>query len=264
MLAIEAQELSRQFGDFTAVDKLNLSVPEGGIFAFLGPNGAGKTTTVKMFSTLLKPSGGRVLLHGVDAWAQPMQARRLLGIVFQDPSLDEELTADENLRLHGDLYGVPRATLGARIDEMLALVELTDRRGDLVKRYSGGMKRRLEIARALLHEPRLIFLDEPTVGLDPQTRAHLWGYVKRLCKERGITAFVTTHYMEEAERWAQRIAVMDKGHIVAEGTALQLKKKAKAKNLEDAFIKLTGHALREEEGNATDRMRMVRRVWGRR
>jgi ABC-2 type transport system ATP-binding protein len=264
MLAIEAQDLTRQFGDFTAVDKLNLSVPEGGIFAFLGPNGAGKTTTVKMFSTLLKPSSGRVLLQGVDAWAQPMQARRLLGIVFQDPSLDEELTADENLHLHGDLYGVPRATLNARMDEMLALVELTERRGDLVKRYSGGMKRRLEIARALLHEPRLIFLDEPTVGLDPQTRAHLWGYIKRLCKERGITAFVTTHYMEEAERWAQRIAIMDRGHIVAEGNAASLKKKAKAKTLEDAFIKLTGHALREEEGNATDRMRMVRRVWGRR
>ena len=264
MLAIEATGLTRRFGTFTAVDKLDLSVPEGGIFAFLGPNGAGKTTTVKMLSTLLKPSEGRVKLCGVDAWAQPLEARRLLGIVFQDPSLDDELTAVENLRLHADLYDVPRAGLAERIQSMLALVELQDRAQEPVKRFSGGMKRRLEIARALLHEPRLIFLDEPTVGLDPQTRAHLWGYVTKLCKERGITVFVTTHYMEEAERWAKRIAVIDHGKIVALGSPASLKKAAKAKTLEEAFIKLTGHDIRAEEGSAKDRLRLAARVMGRR
>jgi ABC-2 type transport system ATP-binding protein len=264
MLAIEAQGLTRKFGSFTAVDQVDLSVPEGGIFAFLGPNGAGKTTTVKMFSTLLKPTAGTVKLCGVDAWAQPLEARRLMGVVFQDPSLDEELTAEENLHLHADLYHVPRAGLGERIGSMLELVELQDRAKEPVKRFSGGMKRRLEIARALLHEPRLIFLDEPTVGLDPQTRAHLWGYVTRLCKERGITVFVTTHYMEEAERWAKRIAVIDHGRIVAQGSPASLKKAAKAKTLEAAFIKLTGHGIREEEGNAADRMRMAKRIMGRR
>jgi ABC-2 type transport system ATP-binding protein len=187
-----------------------------------------------------------------------------MGVVFQDPSLDEELTAEENLHLHADLYHVPRAGLSERIRSMLALVELLDRTREPVKRFSGGMKRRLEIARALLHEPRLIFLDEPTVGLDPQTRAHLWGYVTRLCKERGITVFVTTHYMEEAERWAKRIAVIDHGRIVAQGSPASLKKAAKAKTLEAAFIKLTGHDIREEAGNATDRMRQAARVMGRR
>ena len=259
MLAIEASGLTRRFGSFTAVDQLDLQVPQGGIFAFLGPNGAGKTTSVKMFTTLLKPSSGTVKLCGVDAWAEPLAARRLLGIVFQDPSLDDELTAEENLKLHGELYGVPRAELAGRIAEMLDLVELSERAQEPVKRYSGGMKRRLEIARALLHHPRLIFLDEPTVGLDPQTRAHLWGYITRLCRERGITAFITTHYMEEAERWAKRIAVIDKGRIVAQGSPAQLKKAAKAKTLEEAFISLTGHDIREEAGNATDRLRLVRR-----
>jgi ABC-2 type transport system ATP-binding protein len=261
--AVQVEGLSKRFGAFTAVDGLSFAVPQGGIFAFLGPNGAGKSTTIKMLTTLLRPSAGRVLLQGRDVAREPQAARRSFGIVFQDPSLDDELSALENLELHGVLYGVPAAALGPRMEEMLRFVDLWDRRDDLVKRYSGGMKRRLEIARALLHSPAILFLDEPTVGLDPQTRNHLWDYVQRLSRDRGVTVFLTTHYIEEAAKVATEVAVIDHGKLVAQGTPAQLMRQTRAKNLEAAFIQLTGRGIRDEEAGGADRMRQARRLFGR-
>ncbi len=252
---IEVQDLTKTFGDFVAVKDVTFSVEEGGIFAFLGPNGAGKSTTIKMLTTLLHPTTGSIRINGHDPVADPDLVRRSFGIVFQDPSLDEDLTALENLELHGALYGVPRATLESRITELLALVELSDRRDDFVRDFSGGMKRRLEIARGLLHHPKIIFLDEPTLGLDPQTRNHLWSYVEKLNADEGITVFFTTHYMEEAERIARRIAVIDHGIIVAQGTSEELKQQTGTPTLEDAFLALTGSDIRDEAGSSTDRMR---------
>lgn len=242
-----------------AVDGITFAVEEGAIFSFLGPNGAGKTTTIKMLTTLLHPTSGSLLVNGADPRTDQDAVRHSFGIVFQDPSLDDELTARENMEFHGVLYGMPRAQRHARIEELLRFVELWDRRDDLVKRFSGGMKRRLEIARSLLHHPRILFLDEPTIGLDPQTRNHLWQYVQRLNREEGITVFLTTHHMEEAERVSTKIAVIDHGRIVAEGTAASLRERTGTATLEDAFIALTGHEIREEEGTALDRMRMFHR-----
>ena len=252
---IEVQNLTKTFGDFTAVKDVSFSVEEGGIFAFLGPNGAGKSTTIKMLTTLLHPTSGSIRINDNDPVTDSDLVRRSFGIVFQDPSLDEDLTALENLELHGALYGVPPELLKKRIEELLALVELYDRRDDFVRDYSGGMKRRLEIARGLLHHPKIIFLDEPTLGLDPQTRNHLWSYVQKLNADEGITVFFTTHYMEEAERVARRIAVIDHGVIVAQGTSDDLKRETGTATLEEAFLALTGSAIREEAGNSVDRMR---------
>jgi ABC-2 type transport system ATP-binding protein len=259
--AVEIHGLTRKFGELTAVDNLDLTVQAGGVFAFLGPNGAGKTTTIKMLTTLLKPTSGSLKLCGYDVVAEPDQARRCLGIVFQDPSLDSELTALENMDLHGVLYGVPREERRERCESLLKFVDLWERRDDAVKLFSGGMKRRLEIARAMLHQPKVLFLDEPTLGLDPQTRNHLWRYVRETCERHGVTVFLTTHYMDEAEKAAQRIAVIDRGRIVADGTAAELKRRTKTKDLESAFIKLTGHGIREEEASSRDRMRIVSRLW---
>jgi ABC-2 type transport system ATP-binding protein len=259
--AVEIHGLTRKFGELVAVDNLDLTVQAGGVFAFLGPNGAGKTTTIKMLTTLLKPTSGSLKLCGYDVVAQPDQARRCLGIVFQDPSLDSELTALENMDLHGVLYGVPREERRERCESLLKFVDLWERRADAVKLFSGGMKRRLEIARAMLHQPKVLFLDEPTLGLDPQTRNHLWRYVRETCERHGVTVFLTTHYMDEAEKAAQRIAVIDRGRIVADGTAAELKRRTKTKDLESAFIKLTGHGIREEEASSRDRMRIVSRLW---
>ena len=261
--AIEIQGLSRSFGAFKAVDNLDLKVEAGGVFAFLGPNGAGKTTTIKMLTTLLAPSQGSLKLCGFDVVKDPRAARRCFGIVFQDPSVDDELSAEENMDLHGAMYGLPKALRLRRSEELLSMVELWDRRADPVKRFSGGMKRRLEIARALMHEPRVLFLDEPTVGLDPQTRQHLWDYVAKLCKKSGTTVFLTTHYLEEAEKVAGRIAVIDHGKLVAQGTSAELRRITRTKSLEAAFIKLTGHGLREEEAGGVDRLRQARKMWRR-
>ena len=254
---IEVANLTKAFGDFTAVKDVSFAVEEGGIFAFLGPNGAGKSTTIKMLTTLLHPTSGSIRINGSDPVTDSDLVRRSFGIVFQDPSLDEDLTALENLELHGALYSVPPELLKKRIEELLTLVELYDRRDDFVRDYSGGMKRRLEIARGLLHHPKIIFLDEPTLGLDPQTRNHLWSYVQRLNAEEGVTVFFTTHYMEEAERVARRIAVIDHGTIVAQGTSEELKQQTGAPTLEDAFLALTGSAIRDEAGSSTDRMRRM-------
>lgn len=257
---IEVDSLVKKFKDFKAVDTISFEVKRGEIFAFLGPNGAGKTTTIKMLTTLLTPTSGKIELNGINPEKEPHKARENFGIVFQDPSLDEELTAKENLEFHAALYNVPVDVRKERIEELMKFVELWERRDSLVKTFSGGMKRRLEIARGLLHHPKIFFLDEPTLGLDPQTRTHIWDYIKKLNKSEGITVFFTTHYMEEADKVAQRIAIIDHGKIISEGTAKDLKRKTKKNNLEDAFIELTGKNIRDEDSNSVDRMRQMRRM----
>ncbi|HEU5114540.1 MAG TPA: ATP-binding cassette domain-containing protein [Candidatus Paceibacterota bacterium] len=258
---IHVQNLTKRFGDFTAVNGISFDVKDGEIFAFLGPNGAGKSTTIKILTTLLHPTDGKVTLNGFDPVHHPDKARRSFGIVFQDPSLDDDLTAWENMQLHGVLYDVPEDKLNTRIEDLLKLVDLHDRKDSLVKEFSGGMKRRLEIARGFLHHPKIIFLDEPTLGLDPQTRNHMWSYLRELNKSEGTTIFFTTHYMEEADKIAQRIAVIDHGTIIATGTSDELKKSTNAASLEDAFLALTGRAIREEEGSGMDHMRQMRNLW---
>ncbi len=260
---IEVKNLVKTFGDFTAVNDVSFDVQKGEIFAFLGPNGAGKTTTIKMLTTLLKPTSGEIFLDGKNIIHDQDAARRSFGIVFQDPSLDDELTAWENMEFHGVLYHVPKAMRRKRIEELMNFVELWDRKDALVKTFSGGMKRRLEIARGLLHHPKVLFLDEPTTGLDPQTRNHVWSYIENLNKEEGVTVFFTTHYIEEAERAATRVAIMDHGVIVDRGTSDELKQQTDSSSLEDAFIKLTGRDLRKESAGA-DAMRTHAKVWGRR
>lgn len=262
-LAISVKNLTKKFNGFTAVDGISFEVRRGEIFAFLGPNGAGKTTTIKMLTTLLQPTTGSMMLNGFNPVTHQDEVRRSFGIVFQDPSLDDELTAAENLQFHGVLYGVPRDLRNSRMEELLHFVELWDRRNSLVKTFSGGMKRRLEIARGLLHHPKIFFLDEPTIGLDPQTRNGLWDYLKNLNKKEGITIFFTTHYIEEAEKAATRVAVIDHGKIVGLGTSRELMGQTKTKTLEEAFLNFTGHTIRDEDATAADHMRMNRRVWHR-
>ena len=260
---IEVEHLTKSFGDVQAVNDVSFSVARGEIFAFLGPNGAGKTTTIKMLTTLLRPSSGRIRLDGLDPAAQPNDARRRFGIVFQDPSLDAELTAWENMQLHGVLYHVPRAARLERSESLLKLFELWDRRDSQVKTFSGGMKRRLEIARGFLHTPRILFLDEPTLGLDPQSRNQLWTHVKHLNQTEGTTVFLTTHYMEEADRVAHRVGVIDQGKIVAQGSAEQLKQQTGTDSLEQAFLALTGTSIRDEKAASADQMRQFMKMWRR-
>jgi len=330
MKAIQVDQLVRRFGDFTAVKGASFEVEQGEIFGFLGPNGAGKTTTINMLCTLLRPTAGHATVNGYDIATQPDAVRQSIGLIFQDPSLDDRLTGRENLNFHAMLYNVPRAASRQRAAELLALVDLTDKADEVVRNYSGGMKRRLEIARGLLHHPKVLFLDEPTIGLDPQTRRHIWEYLLKLRAQEGITMFMTTHYMDEAEN-CDRIAIIDHGQIVALDTPEALKglvggdiitvstsdnRQAAEKlklahgieprlgpegqliieiaqgdrfipqmmatfansgaplavqsvnlrrpTLEDVFLKLTGHAIREEEAGTKDHMRMMRRMWTRR
>lgn len=260
---IEVHNLIKKFNDFIAVDNISFSVSRGEIFAFLGPNGAGKSTTIKMLTTLLHPTTGAVTLDGHDPERHPDLVRRTFGIVFQDPSLDDELTAWENMEFHGVLYDMPNKLRRERIEQLMGFVGLWDRKDSLVKEFSGGMKRRLEIARGLLHHPKILFLDEPTLGLDPQTRNHLWTYLKELNKNENTTIFFTTHYMEEAERIAQRIAIIDHGKIIALGTSQELKQRVSAQSLEEAFLALTGKTIREESATSTDHMRAIHRMWRR-
>ena len=330
MYAIEVDGLTRTFGDFVAVDSVSFSVNEDEIFGFLGPNGAGKTTTINMLCTLLKPDSGSALVNGHDIVNEQSAVRQSIGLIFQDPSLDEQLTGRENLRFHAMLYNLTLERFQERVDDLLAMVDLSDKADDLVRTYSGGMKRRLEIARGLLHHPRVLFLDEPTLGLDPQTRRHIWDYLRKLREQKGVTMFMTTHYMDEAEN-CDRIAIIDHGQIVSLDTPERLKglvggdivtvrtsDNARAREkldkfdsvemrsgpesqliietdsgdqfiprmmtaftdggmpvevlsvnlrrptLEDVFIKLTGRAIREQEADQMDRMRMRRRIRGRR
>lgn len=223
MPAVLVDGLTKKFGDFTAVDAISFEIEKGEIFGLLGPNGAGKTTAISMLSTLLEPTSGRASLNGIDIQNDQDGVRKAIGVVFQDQSLDEELTAWENMDFHGRLYRIPKAIREERIRAMLRLVELEDRQESLVKTFSGGMRRRLEIARGLLHEPSVLFLDEPTLGLDPQTRNHLWEYILNLNRTKGITIILTTHYMDEADRLCDRVAIIDRGRIVAMDSPATLK-----------------------------------------
>jgi ABC-2 type transport system ATP-binding protein len=323
---IEVRNLRREFGDLTAVDGVSFDVREGEIFGFLGPNGAGKTTTIHMLCTLLKPGGGSARVAGHDIRESPDAVRQSIGMVFQEPSLDDQLTARENMRFHAMLYNMERSDFQKRSDQLLALVELADRADELVRNFSGGMKRRLEVARGLLHRPQVLFLDEPTLGLDPQTRRHIWQYLRELRDREKVTIFMTTHYMDEAEN-CDRVAIMDRGQLVAmddpdalkglvggdlvsawtsdneaamrhlnrvDGHESRLGPQGEvilevdagdsfipklmqilnsAENpvqvhsvnlrrptLEDVFVKLTGHAIREAEASATERMSMRMRA----
>ncbi len=319
---IEVRDLVKRFGSIDAVRGVTFDVAAGEIFGFLGPNGAGKTTTIKILATLLRPTSGRASLAGYDVVARPGDVRRSMGIVFQDPSLDNRLTAEQNLRFHAMLYGVPSVEVESRLADVLAMVELSERRRALVATYSGGMKRRLEIARGLLHKPRVLFLDEPTLGLDLQTRNRIWEYVVDLRRREGVTVFMTTHYIEESEH-CDRIAIIDGGRIVALDTPDALRRQVggdvititspdppslareiearfgggaraadghvvvemergtefvprvaaafpqlvtavavKQPTLDDVFLKLTGHAIRDESASATDQLRMMARAWG--
>jgi ABC-2 type transport system ATP-binding protein len=263
MAIIEVKNLTKKFGDFVAVDHVSFDVEAGEIFAFLGPNGAGKTTTIKMLTTLLDESEGEMKVNNFNLKNERDQVRRSFGIVFQDPSLDDELSAYENMEFHAILYGENKSSYQKRIEELMKLVDLWDRQKELVKNFSGGMKRRLEIARALIHTPKIIFLDEPTVGLDPQTRNHIWAYVVDLSKKEGVTVFLTTHYMEEAEKMAGRVSIIDHGKIIETGTPDELKKKTGTNSLEEAFLKLTGDEMRPDEASSLDSLRTHARAWGR-
>ena len=305
MQMIEIEGLSRKFGKLVAVDNVSFQVSKGEIFGFLGPNGAGKTTTINILCTLLKPTSGRASVNGYDVMKQRRQVQRSIGLVFQDTTLDDYLTAEQNLHFHAYAYGVPRDVREKRMQELLELVELQDRRKGKVNTYSGGMKRRLELVRGLLHHPKVLFLDEPTLGLDPQTRRHIWEHVQALRQQEDLTIFLTTHYMDEAE-YCDRIAVIDNGQIVAMDTPDNLKDSlggdvvtleaglspeiqnglvtfsvprgdtflpefvrgfrsgltsisVRRPTLDDVFLKLTGHAIRDREASDWDQMRAMMR-----
>jgi ABC-2 type transport system ATP-binding protein len=221
-LAISVNELRKSFGDFEAVRGVSFEVGSGEVFGFLGPNGAGKTTTINMLCTLARPSGGSAHVAGFDVVSARDDVRRHIGLVFQDPTLDGYLTAAQNLELHAELYGVERGLVRPRMQQVMEMVGLWERRDTQVMTFSGGMRRRLEIARGLMHSPRVLFLDEPTIGLDPQTRASIWSYIRELQRREEITIFMTTHYMDEAE-FCGRIAIMDHGEIVALDSPAALK-----------------------------------------
>jgi ABC-2 type transport system ATP-binding protein len=282
--AIETSELTRRFNGLVAVDRLSISVERGEVFGLLGPNGAGKTTTISMLCTILKPTSGRASVNGFDIVKQDTQVRKSIGIVFQDPSIDDRLTGRENLYMHANLYGVPPGDQKSRIDTVLKLVELEDRADDLLRTYSGGMRRRLEIARGLIHYPKVLFLDEPTIGLDPQTREHIWSYIEELRKAHDITMVLTTHYMEEPDRLSSALAGMPgilKANAVDErlevtvrgGKALLpriVETAAKSgmfvesvslrePNLEDVFLHYTGRAIRPEGSDELHGMAAIRR-----
>jgi len=319
MNIIEVNNLSRKFGQLVAVDRVSFSVVEGEIFGFLGPNGAGKTTTINMLCTLLRPTGGTALVNGYDIRNERDQVRSSIGLVFQDPTLDEYLTGEQNLRFHAYAYNVPRPAREDRINGLLELVGLADRRKNKVRTYSGGMKRRLELARGLLHRPRVLFLDEPTLGLDPQTRRHIWEYINTLRQQEKLTIFLTTHYMDEAEN-CDRIAIIDHGQIIAldtpdnhkdslggdlvtltaednQAAVIELRERYKLSlevsngfvsfcvpqgekflpdfvrgfrnrllsigvhrpTLDDVFLRLTGHAIRDQEPDSAEQMRTMMR-----
>jgi len=214
-MTIKTEALTKTFGKITAVNELNLEVEEGEIFGLLGPNGAGKTTLISMLCTILKPSSGKAWVNGFDIVKEPGKVRKSIGIVFQQASVDDLLTGRENLALHNLLFDVPKAIRKQRIDEVLSIVNLEKRADDFVNTYSGGMRRRLELARGIMHHPKILFLDEPTLGLDPQTREHIWDYIKELAQKECMTVLLTTHYMEEAEKLCDRVAIIDYGKIVA-------------------------------------------------
>ena len=215
MPVVEVENLTKKFGDITAVKQVSFEIEEGQIFGFLGPNGAGKTTTLNILSTLMPATSGRAVINGFDVRERQARVRQSIGMVFQDPTLDDELTAYENMDFHGRMYGMARQERRSKIDELLELVELSGRKKERVDRFSGGMRRRLEIARGILHSPKVLFLDEPTLGLDPQTKNHLWSYIENLAEQQKVTIILTTHYMDEADKLSDKIAIIDEGKIIA-------------------------------------------------
>lgn len=251
---ISVENLTKKYGNFTAVDGISFDVKEGELFGFLGPNGAGKTTTISMLTTLLSLSSGTVEIEGHDVSKERDEVRKHIGIIFQDPSLDTELTGYENLWFHGMLYGMDEKKLKELIPALLKQVELEEFAQKPVKTFSGGMKRRLEIARGLVHTPRVLFLDEPTLGLDAQTREKIWSYINTLRKEHNITIFLTTHYLEETEN-CDRIAIIDRGKIIDLDTPANLKKKYKKDTIEQVFLELTGRDIREAQISALEQRR---------
>jgi daunorubicin resistance ABC transporter ATP-binding subunit len=258
---ISVKSVTKKYKDVTAVDNISFDVYRGEIFGFLGPNGAGKSTTIKMLTTLQHPTEGALFLAGNNVSTAQDAARKTFGIVFQDPSLDDELTANENMQLHAALYNLDKKLAKERTAELLNLVELWDRKDSRVKTFSGGMKRRLEIARGLLHHPKILFLDEPTLGLDAQTRNLLWNYIQKLNEQEEMTIFFTTHYLGEAEAIADRIAIIDHGKLVAMGNIEELKQQTEADSLETAYLALTGKGVRDESlGTGDARKDIYRRI----
>ncbi len=248
MLSIEVKNLVKKFKDTIAINNISFEIEKGICFALLGPNGAGKTTTINILSTLLTPTDGLALVAGYNVLTQKNEVRKNIGIVFQEPALDSKLTGRENLEFHSMMYGIPREIYTKKIDYLLELVELKEKENVLVRNYSGGMKRRLEIARGLIHEPKVLFLDEPTLGLDTQTRRLIWDYIKKLNTEYKITLLLTTHYMEEADYLCDKIAIIDHGKILVNDTPSNLKSKCgENATLEDVFIKYTGSTIRNIE-----------------
>ncbi len=245
MAAIELQDLRKFYEDVHAVDGLTLDIPGGEIFGLLGPNGSGKTTTINCLTGLAEPTGGTAKVGGFDAWKEKAAARKTLGVCPQDTALYPYLTAEENVALFGELYSVPKDQLSQRVDYVIEKVGLSDNSGRRVAKFSGGMKRRVSIAMALVHDPKIVFLDEPTVGMDPQSRRAVWDFVMEL-KDAGKTVLLTTHYMEEAEELCDRVGVIDHGKLIELGSPDDLKSKYKAKDLEEVFIRLTGRKIREE------------------
>ncbi|WP_018461940.1 ABC transporter ATP-binding protein [Thermus oshimai] len=263
MVAIECRALERRFGPVTAVEGLSFAVASGELFALLGPNGAGKTTTLHMLITLLEPTSGEARVLGFDVVREAAEVRARIGVVFQEPALDERLTAWENLEIHAYLYGLPRREIPSRVEEALRWASLEGAASRPVRTFSGGMKRRLELARALMHGPQVLFLDEPTLGLDPQGRRHLWESIAAL-RGRGLTVFLTTHYLVEAEA-CDRVGIIDQGRLVALGSPAELKRQVldtPEGSLEEVFIALTGRALRDGEATPKDRFLGFRRRGG--
>jgi ABC-2 type transport system ATP-binding protein len=242
---IQVRNLVKRYGVVTALDDLSFDVRRGEILALLGPNGAGKTTFVRVLTTMLRPTGGTIEIDGIDVRSKPHDVRKRLGVLFQESSLDEEMTACENLEFHAVLHGLARERRQERIEQVLSEAGLWDRRHDFVRHFSGGMRRRLEVARALLQMPRVLALDEPTVGLDPQTRDHLWTRVQELNRRNELTVLLTTHYLEEAERVADRVLVIDHGRVVGLGRSDELKALTRTDTLTQAFVALTGAGMRE-------------------
>lgn len=252
-IAISVKNLSKHFGQVLAVDNISFEVEKAEVFGFLGPNGAGKTTTINILCTLLMPTCGEAMVNGFNVVTSPTEVRKSIGIIFQDPSLDERLTAYENLNFHGMIYHVPLKIRKERIKEVLNMVGLYSKKDYIVRTFSGGMKRRLEIARGLMHSPKILFLDEPTIGLDPQTRQYIWDYILNLAQKEKITIFLTTHYMDEAEV-CQRVGIIDHGKIVDLDTPGVLKNKYNVTSLNEVFLQVTGRDIREEESDEKERL----------
>lgn len=256
---IQVKNLTKKFKDFTAVDDVSFNVDRGEIFGFLGPNGAGKSTSINIMTTISKASKGNVLINGFDVEKNKKEVRESIGIIFQDSTLDEDLTAYENLYYHAILYKIPKNERNKKINEFLNYVDLIDRKDDFIRTFSGGMRRRVEIARGLLHDPKVLFLDEPTLGLDIQTRTFLWNYIQKINSEKNITILFTSHNLDEAEKIATKIAIIDHGKIIMIGSPTEIRENTKTDSLEKAFLQLTGYDIREQQAYSIDRMRRFRK-----